>query len=283
MVRTLLEFADGGVESCREGDLEVKAVGIGAAGFILRSRGLLVESPNIDWSMVPLGDLVRERTGLPVFIDNDANAAAAGERLAGVARCVDDFVCLTIGTGIGGGAFVGGEAFHGHRWAAAEFGHMTIDPSGPECGCGRRGCLEALASGTALQRSAISLAREDPGSILHEQSVSHPEQVTGEAVSRAAERGDPAALAAFAAASYYLGLGIVNLVLIFDPEMVVLGGGVSRSGHLLLEEVRRVVAKCGITALVRDVDIVLSTLGNDAGTIGAAAIAWEGMGRPQAK
>lgn len=283
MVATVLELAAGGARSCRDDGLEVKAVGIGAAGFILHSEGLLVESPNIAWSMVPLRDIVREHVGLPVFLDNDANAAAAGEHLAGAARGVDDFVCLTIGTGIGGGAFIGGRVFHGHRWTGAEFGHMTIDPRGPVCGCGRQGCLEALASGNALERTATSLARQDPGSILYELSVSQPEQVTGETVSLAAEKGDAAALAAFARVAYYLGLGVVNLVVIFDPEMVVLGGGVARSGRTLLDEVRRVVSEHGIAALVRDVSIVQSTLGNDAGVIGAAAMAWEGIGGPRAK
>lgn len=283
MVATLLELADGGIRSCRDAGLEVKAAGIGAAGFIIHSEGLLVESPNIAWSMVPLRDIVGENLGIPAFLDNDANAAAAGERLAGAARGVDDFLCLTIGTGIGGGAFIGGRVFRGHRWTAAEFGHMTIDPRGPLCGCGRRGCLEVFASGAALERTAISLAREDPGSILYELSVSQSGQVTGETVAQAAERGDAAALEAFAGVAHYLGLGIVNLVMIFDPEMVVLGGGVSRSGHLLLDGVRGAVAEHGIAALFGDLTIAQSTLGNDAGVIGAAAMAWEGIDGPRAK
>lgn len=278
MLRALLELVAGGVASCAADDLHVKAIGIGAAGFILHHQGLLVESPNIAWSMLPLRDIVAERTGLPTFLDNDANVAAIGERFAGAARDVDDFVYLTVGTGIGGGAFIGGEVFRGHKWSAAEFGHITIEANGPECACGRRGCLEALASGTAMERRAVSVARENPGSLLYELSVSKPELVSGEAVSQAAQKGDPAALAAFADVAYYLGLGIVNLILIFDPEMVVLGGGVSRSGHLLLDGVRRTVAEHGIASVVRDVEIVVSTVGNDAGMMGAAVMAWEGIG-----
>jgi glucokinase len=283
MVESLLELVTGGVDSCRAGDLEVEAVGIGAAGFILRKQGLLMESPNISWEKVPLRSIVSERVGVPVFLDNDANAAAAGERFAGVARGVDNFIYMTLGTGIGGGICIGGKVYRGQRGTAAEIGHMSLDPNGPECACGRRGCLETLASGTALEREAVRLARENPGSLLHGSSASEPERVTGEMVSAAAGKGDHAALGAFATVAYYLGLGIVNLVHLLDPEMVVIGGGVSRSGHLLLDEVRRVVAEKGIPSLVRDVSIVLSTLGNDAGVIGAAATAWEGIGVLPAK
>lgn len=278
MVESLLELAAAGVASSREDGLEVKAVGIGAAGFILEREGLLISSPNIAWSMVPLRNLVAERVGLPTFLDNDANAAAVGEHFVGVARGVDDFVYLTLGTGIGGGIFAGGLIYRGHRGTAAEIGHMTVDPAGPECGCGRRGCLEALASGTALEREAVRLAAGDSRSLLHEMSTSEPGRVTGEMISAAAESGDAAARGAFENITYYLGLGIVNLVHLLDPEMVVLGGGVARSPHLIPEEVRSVVVERGVPTLVSDVSIAVSALGGDAGVIGAAAMAWEGTG-----
>ena len=164
-----------------------------------------------------------------------------------------------------------------------EFGHMSLDPDGPPCACGRRGCLESLASGTALEREAVRLASGDDGSLLHALSTSDPGSVTGEMVSEAAERGDGAALGGFENVGHYLGLGIINLVHIFDPEMVVLGGGVARSGHLLLDRVREVVAEHGIPSLVSDVTIVLSALGGDAGVVGAAALAWEGKSSQPAK
>jgi glucokinase len=283
MLSSLLNLVSGGVESCRAAGLEVEAVGIAAAGFILQQDGLLLESPNIAWSMVPLRDLVAKAAGLPVFLENDATAAAAGEHFAGAARGVNDFVYLTMGTGIGGGAFTGGRINRGYRGTAGEFGHMTLDPTGPMCGCGRRGCLEALASGTALRRDAVRLASRDPGSLLYRQCGIDPAAVTGETVSDAAERGDRAALGAFDNVGYYLGLGIVNLVHIFDPEMVVLGGGMAGSGHLLMDNVRRVVAERGISCLVRDVTIIISALGGDAGVIGAAATAWEGIENEPAK
>ncbi|MBU1670979.1 MAG: ROK family protein [Actinobacteria bacterium] len=257
---------------------EVRAVGLGAAGYVLHETGVVMEAPNIAWRDVPLRSVVSERAGLAVFLDNDANAAAAGEHLFGVARGVDDFVYLTLGTGIGGGIFIDGKVYRGRRGTAAELGHVTVDPTGPVCGCGRRGCLEALASGTALEREAERLVALDPGSVLHGMSGGDSPGLEGEAVARAAEEGDRAALAAFEYVSLWLGIGIVNFIHVFDPELVVLGGGMARSGHLLLDSVRRSVAEHGIGSLVRDARIELSCLGGDAGVVGAAAMAWEGIG-----
>jgi glucokinase len=280
MVTTLIDLINSCIDAARSEGFEVVAVGIGAAGFILHSEGIIMEAPNIAWSMVPLERISTEATGLPTFLDNDANAAAAGEHLAGICRGVDDLVYLTLGTGIGGGIFANGRLYRGHRGTAAELGHMTIDPNGPLCGCGRRGCLESLASGTALEREAVALASVSEGSLLVEMTGGDLTLVTGEMVSSAAERKDPAALEAFKRVAYYLGLGIVNLIHAFDPEMVVLGGGVARSGHLLLVELDEVVAAHGIPALIEGTTITLSNLGGDAGLIGAGAIAWEGIGGP---
>ena len=278
MVKALLDLVDWGLSEGSRRGLDVLGVGLGSAGFILRDEGILVESPNVTWSMVPLERLVSEHSGLPTFLDNDANAAALGERFAGVCRGIDDFVYLTLGTGIGGGICVGGRIYRGHRGTAAEIGHMIVEPNGLPCECGNRGCLETVASGTALEREAARLMAEDGTSLLGEMCGGDPGALTGEMISEAAEKGDPAALKAFSCIARYLGLGIVNLIHLFDPEMVVLGGGVSRSGHLLLDEVRGMVRERGVPALVEGTQIVLSTLGSDAGLIGSAALAWEGIG-----
>jgi len=277
MVGALLDIIDGTVRACAESGLEARAVGVGAAGFVLQEEGLLMESPNIAWSEVPLRRIVGEETGLPSFLDNDASAAALGERFAGVAEGIDDFVLLTLGTGIGGGICVGGKVYRGHRGTASEIGHMLVDPRGPECACGRRGCLESLASGTALTREAARLVEGDAGSRLYQMCGGDTGSITGEMVSVAADEGDEPARRAFKKVAYYLGLGLVSLIHLFDPEMVVLGGGVCASGHLLIDETRRVVSERGIPPLVRDVNIALSTLGTDAGLIGSAAMAWEGI------
>lgn len=278
MVGALLDLIGESVESCAGLGLAVRAVGVGAAGFILQPEGIMLESPNIAWRMVPLKRLIAGRTGLPSFLDNDANVAAMGERFAGVCRGVDDFVCITLGTGIGSGIYSGGSICRGHRGTGAEIGHMVVDPEGPPCECGGRGCLESLASGTALEREASRLAGDDPGSALMSACGGDLAGLTGEMVARAAGEGDPVALQAFRSVAYYLGLGIVSVIHALGPEKVVLGGGVSASGHLLLDEVRRVVAERGIPVLVEPVGIELSTLGTLAGLIGAAALAWEGIG-----
>jgi len=280
MVETLIGLILSSIEAARSEGFRVRAVGMGAAGFILHEEGLLLESPNISWSMVPLRKLAAEATSLPSFLDNDANAAAAGEHFAGVCRGVDNFVYLTLGTGIGGGVFIDGRVQRGYKGTAAEFGHMTVDPNGPPCNCGRKGCLEALASGTALEREAAALASKLDRSVLIEMCCGDSRAITGEMVSAAAELRDPAALEAFKRVAYYLGIGVVNLIHAFDPEMVVLGGGVARSGHLLLDELEKVVEEKGIPALVEGTGVALSTLGGDAGLIGAGAIAWEGIGGP---
>jgi glucokinase len=280
MVRSVTRLITDAIESARREGFEVAACGVGAAAFVLHAEGLLLSAPNISWSDVPLQRLLREATGLPSFVDNDATAAAAGEHLAGVCTGVDDFVYLTLGTGIGGGIFVGGRLYRGHKGTAAEFGHMTLDPEGPLCACGRRGCLEAMASGTALEREASALAEADKSSLLCELRGGVEAGITGEIVSAAAERGDPAALEAFRRVGYNLGLGVVNLIHAFDPSKVVLGGGMSRSGHFLLDEVARVVSERGLPELTRGVEVVLSGLGADAGLVGAGAIAWEGIGGP---
>ncbi|MHB8895948.1 MAG: ROK family protein [Candidatus Geothermincolia bacterium] len=278
VVETLMEMVASSVEAARSEGFRVLGVGIGAAGFILHEEGIVLESPNIAWSDVPLRALVTEASNLPVFLDNDANAAAAGEHFAGACKGVDDFIYLTMGTGIGGGIFVNGRLYRGHRGTAAELGHMTVDPSGPVCGCGRRGCLEAMASGTALEREAARLAESSEASLLMEMSGGETGLITGEMVSAAADRGDPAALEAFKRIGYYLGLGVVNLIHAFDPEMVVIGGGVARSGRHLTEELEKAVKENGLPSLVSGTSIKLSTLGGDAGLIGAGAIAWEGIG-----
>jgi len=277
MVATVLELVSSCVDSARGEGFRVLAIGIGAAGFVLHREGVILESPNIAWSDVPLKAMAARETGLPAFLDNDANAAAAGEHFAGACTGVDDFVCLTLGTGVGGGVYIDGRLYRGFRGTAAEIGHMTIDQNGPECGCGRRGCLEAMASGTALAREAARLAGERD-TVLLEMGGGSPGSITGEMVSRAADAGDPVALEAFRYLGRNLGVGIVNLIHVFDPEVVVVGGGVARSGRHLLGELEASVREHGIPSLVSGTAIALSSLGGDAGLVGSGAIAWEGIG-----
>ncbi len=279
VVATLVDLLRSGAIECRERAFECSAVGIGAAAFVNFAEGLLIESPNIAWTMVPLRSIVERETGLSVYLDNDANVAALGELRYGVARGVSNFIYLTLGTGIGGAICIDGSIYRGTGGTAAELGHVVIDPEGPVCGCGRKGCLEALASGTALVREAELFAENHPESLMNA-ACAGDEKLDGKAVARAAEQGDTAALEAFDRISFYLGMGVANLIHTFDPEMVVLGGGVSESGAFLLEGVRRSVREHGIEALVAGVRVELSSLGNDAALLGAAELAREGSRRP---
>lgn len=277
MVEAFRDSVSKGVKQYRIKGLDVKAVGIAAAGYISYKEGVLVEAPNIAWRMAPLKMIAAEAAGLPAFLDNDSMCAAAGERFFGAAKGIDDFVCLTLGTGVGGGAYVGGRLLRGNRGMAAEFGHITIDPNGPVCGCGRKGCLEAFASGTALGRTAAELAAGNRTTLLTEISGRNPACIDGKTVASAAEQGDEVAIEAIKIWSARLGCGIANIIHIFDPKIVVLGGGVSESGHLFLGYVREAVLEHGIRSLVEGIPIVLSKLGNEAGIIGAAALAMEDL------
>lgn len=277
MVEALISLIRDMLDTSVKASLYPKAIGIGAAGFILQPEGIVLESPNIHWTQVELKRVVSDAIGLPVLVDNDANVAALGEKFAGICNGVDDFVYLTLGTGIGGGICIGGEIYRGHRGTAAEIGHMIVDPDGPMCGCGRRGCLEALASGTALEREAARLALKYPDSVLNYSRQEGTESIIGEAVAEAALAGDRAALEAFSYVSHYLGIAIVSLIHIFDPQLVVLGGGMARSGRLILDGVREVVQARGIPSCTEGTEVVLSSLGTDAGIIGAAVYAWEGI------
>lgn len=278
MVETFRNSVATSAKNCRKKGIDVKAVGIAAAGYILYKEGVLIEAPNIAWRMVPLKMIAAETAGVPAFLDNDTICAAAGERFFGAAKGVDDFICLALGTGIGGGAYVGGKLLRGNRGMAAEFGHITVDPDGPVCGCGRKGCLEAYASGTALGRTAAELASENQATTMIEIAGGNLSLINGRTVTTAAEQGDKLAMETLAIWSNRLGLGIANLIQIFDPKLVVLGGGVSESGNLFLALVREAVLEHGIRSLVEGIPIVLSALGNKASIIGAAALALEGLG-----
>ena len=215
----------------------IAAVGIGAAGWINESRSTVLFAPNLAWRNEPLRDKLAERVGLPVVVENDANAAAWAEFQFGAARDhVESMTMLTIGTGIGGGLVIGGHLIRGAHGIAAEMGHVRVVPDGHPCGCGRNGCLEQYASGNALVRYAKETARDEPdrAAILLELADGSLDAINGPLVTRAAQQGDPAGLAAFATVAGYLGAGLVDLAQILDPQVLVVGGGVVEAGELLM-------------------------------------------------
>ncbi|HEX6967304.1 MAG TPA: ROK family glucokinase [Micromonosporaceae bacterium] len=259
------------------GAYPVTAVGIGAAGWIDPARSKVLFAPNIAWRDEPLGEYVSDATGLPVIVENDANAAAWAEFRFGAGRDADDsMVMITVGTGIGGGIILAGELLRGAHGTAAEFGHVLAVGGGHRCGCGREGCIEQYASGRALIRFAVEGARRAPEQAvtLLRQAGGEVSAITGQMVTAAAFAGDPVAVEAFAEAGHWLGTSLADLTQIFDPQVLVLGGGVVEAGEVLLGPVRRAY----LEALARRTRLPVATvrpamLGNAAGVVGAADLA----------
>jgi glucokinase len=255
----------------------IEAVGIGAAGFVDAGRSTVLFAPNLAWRGEPLRDAVARVTGLPVVVENDANVAAWAEFRFGAARHADDStVMVTVGTGIGGGIVFGGELIRGTTGIAAELGHVTSVRDGHPCGCGRRGCLEQYASGKALVRFAQEGAKDDPARAagLLELAGGEVDAVTGPMVSAAAKAGDAVACAAFARIGHWLGLGLVDLVQILDPQVFVIGGGVIEAGDLLLEPARKSYSESfGARGQFPVAEIRPAELLNTAGMVGAADLA----------
>lgn len=254
----------------------VVAIGVGAAGLVDVASGQLLSSPNLAWRRVLLRDRLGERFGRPVTVDNDATAAAWAESRIGSSRGFGDSLFVGVGTGIGGGIVAGGRLQRGARGLAGEIGHVIVEPDGPQCGCGNRGCWEQVASGHAIARAGAKAVLEDPSSRIAELAEGDPRRATGTLVTQAATEGDSVAVAILAEVGRRLGEGVAGLVNILDPEIVVVGGGVAEVGDVLLEPLRRAYADSVEGGDVRaDVPIVPARLGNDAGAIGAALLAIE--------
>ena len=257
-------------------DFDIEAIGIGAAGFVDEKRSRVDFAPNLGWQDEPLRMAVESATGLPVVVENDANAAAWGEYRFGAGRGSGYVVAITVGTGIGGGIIIEGSMYRGRWGAAAEFGHLSVDPGGRPCGCGNRGCWEQYASGNALVREARYLASERRAEAekMLDLGDGTPEGVQGVHITTAAREGDPVALAAFEFVSQWLGQGMADVAAIMDPECFVIGGGVSEAGDILLGSTVRSFGENVTGREHRTMPkIVVASLGNAAGLVGAADLA----------
>lgn len=256
---------------------DVSSVGIGAAGWIDAARANVLYAPNLAWRNEPLRDLIAAQLDIPVVVENDGNVAAWAEFLFGAGRDADDsMVLVAVGTGIGSGIVIGGHLIRGSHGIAGEVGHVTSVPGGHLCGCGRLGCLEQYASGSALVRFAQQAAKDDPDTAEHLLGLAggSVESITGPLVTQAAKAGDAAALGAFDQIAYWLGTGLADLVQIFDPQVLVIGGGVVESGDLLLAPARRhfdeALSQRGRLPVG---EVRPALMGNKAGVIGAADLA----------
>jgi glucokinase len=250
------------------------AIGVGAAGMVDFAAGTMRWAPNLAWSELPIRDLVSEQIHLPCIVDNDANAAAWGEYKFGAAGGYRHVLMVTVGTGIGGGIVADGALYRGAHGFAAEIGHVIVEPGGPECGCGNRGCWEQVASGNALDRLGQLAVETRPESLIARLAAGH--EVTGRDVAEAAKQGDSLATSTFAQVGQRLGEGIAGLVNILDPEAVVVGGGVAEVGDVLMAPARSAfMASIEAPDHRPGVPLLQAALGNDAGAIGAAALALE--------
>jgi glucokinase len=255
---------------------EVAAVGIGAAGFVDPTGSTVRFAPNLAWREEPLRARVEDRTGLTVTVENDGNTAAWAEVRFGAGSGERDVIVVGIGTGISGGLVLGGQIYRGRWGTAGEWGHLRLVPDGRPCGCGRRGCWEQYASGNALVREARERAAALPEAAAGLLSLGDgsPTGLTGPMVTAAARDGDPLALACFAEVGRWLGRGVAEVVSVLDPGLVVVGGGVSEAGEMLLAPARAEFANAVVGATHRPLaPFVAATLGNDAGLVGAADLA----------
>ena len=257
---------------------EVVAVGISAAGLVDAEGGTLRFAPNLAWRDARLVQCIVDETRLPATADNDNTAAAWGELRLGAARGHTDVLLVGVGTGIGGGIVVGGRLLRGAHGFAGEVGHVVVEPDGEPCGCGNRGCWETVASGRTILRDGRRAVTRHAHSLLAEMAGGDQDRVTGEMVSEAARAGDPTATGILMEVGHRLGEGIAGLVNVLDPEIVVVGGGASGAGELLLEPARAAFRTTVEGEAHRPhVPIVAARLGNDAGGVGAALLALEAL------
>lgn len=253
---------------------DVAAIGIGSPGVIDSKNGVVVKWGNYGWFNAPLALTIEERVKKPVYLTNDANAAALGEARFGAGSQYEDCILITLGTGVGSGIVLGGKLFEGFRSAGSEAGHMVIEVGGRECGCGRKGCFEQYASATALIARTREGMMNNPKSLLWEITNGSLDKVDGSTAFRGAHFGDVTAQKIIDQYIYYLGEGVANLVNIFRPQAVMIGGGVSNQGDGLLVPLRKYVEKAVyISGDYAPLEIVRATLGNDAGLYGAYAYA----------
>jgi glucokinase len=268
----ILQVADTLLEKARDRGLEVDAIGVGAAGFVDYAKGSVIFSPNVEYDDPHISNALTSHTGLKAVVDNDANAAAWGERTFGSAKGLDHIAMLTLGTGVGSGFVVDGRLLRGSTGAGAEFGHLVIDPDGPDCKCGLKGCLEQFASGQAIARMGRAAALKNPDSTMVA-FAGEVDKITSEDVACAAREYDETARAVLREAGEALAIGLSNIANLFDPQVIVLGGSVAEAGEPYLGPARDGLARMSSAQRRRPMRLDVTKLGNDAGMLGAAALA----------
>lgn len=251
---------------------DVHSVGIGIPGVAEGKTGVVFNCTNLGWINVPLGEEMQKHIPKPVYIDNDANCAALAESCAGVSLGCKSSILITLGTGVGGGIIVGGKPWPGGHGRAGEIGHMILVPDGVPCTCGKNGCVERYCSGTALIREAQQECRNFPDNAVMRKANGIIDKINAKMVIDAAKEGDASALRVFNSFARYLAMTVNNLIWFFDPDMIVLGGGISYAGDFLLDAVRTLIPRHQMGKPLPIPPIELARLGNEAGVIGAAML-----------
>lgn len=262
----ILELIAETIRSAQVKESDVIGVGLGSPGLVDKQGETILFSPNLPlWRNIPIKHIVSERFSKPCVLENDANAAAWGEKWAGAGKEVKSLVMLTLGTGVGGGIVIDNKLWRGANNVAAEIGHMVIQTDGPPCNCGNRGCVEVYASATGMVRLFKEALKAGASS-----SLKVSDEITAKMINEAAIHGDKVSLEVIAETGRYLGIALVNIMHVLNPEMIVLSGGMIGSGQLLMDPIRKVTTQRAFEASYQDTKIVFSQLGNDAGIIGAA-------------
>lgn len=247
---------------------KILSIGIGSPGPLNSKEGKIITTPNLPFKDFNIVNPIKDKFNIPVYLDNDANAAAIGEYIFGAGKETENMIFITVSTGIGGGAILNGKIYRGNTCNALEIGHMTIEKDGPRCNCGNYGCAEALASGTAIAK----FAKEAVGN-GEETSLASYKKITAYEVFKEAEKGDTVSQNIINKALNYLGVCVSNVIISFDPEMIIIGGGVSKGGDIVFDKIKMVVKERCFEAMWKNTKILPAALGTDAGVMGAAALA----------
>lgn len=268
-------------ETIRRRDIPLLGIGVGMHGLVDPNKGVSLFAPNLSLREVPLQSVLQESFGVPVMVENDVRAMALAESWFGKGRDLDDFICVHVGSGVGAGIVSAGSLVRGPSFTAGELGHTMIDSAGPRCSCGNDGCLEAFASGPAMERRAREKLRQGAQSLLQERLQGRWEKLSGRDLTAAARKGDLFARNVLADTGRYLGIGLANLVNLLNPRRIILNGGVFAAGDYVLDSLKKTVRKRALTLPAHDVAIEVSDLGKRAATIGASTLVLQRMFHPQ--
>lgn len=282
-IRSIAEAIEAAVAASGASRSEITAIGLGLPGKVDPEKGVGILSVNLGWRDVPVKSMLEKRLSIPCFMENDVKVAALGESRYGAGKGLRNMVYLTIGTGIAAGVIIEGKIYRGSTGMAGEIGHAIIERNGPRCKCGTRGCLEAVAAGPAIAALASSAIEAGSETSLRDMAKANKGPVTAEMVCKAAMQGNPVAREIFEEIGSYIGLGVHMLIMLYDPELVVLGGGVTGAGDLLLNPIRRELKRLATWSYVakemlKPEMVRLTALGTDVGILGAAALAEQEIG-----